>query len=363
LFLLLAVALVLGLTALPGSATFAKKFEFKLIAPSGPVAAGSTNVQVTATFKNKSLYTIKSLYLGLPSGFSVVSGSNTANGLTLKLGTTYTLSFEVDIACNATGGPWDPRASTSSTFSYPGNFTPTSTPPSTGVGPAAPDHLQFAQQPTDTAVNTNISPAVLVEAIDVCGNKVNNVAVDMTKATGPGSLSGTSPQSTGPGGTATFADLQLDKPSVQPDDYSLQASAAGFGMVDSDFFTVADTVLDCENPTYDEGGFSIDVGENCETPVAITVTYQKEGATETYNAEKVGEPTLAAIVTIDWEASTALEWTQVEYPGSDGFVPVEPCGATNPGICLLSGEAFGDGQWREVFSLLLDPGFKRGGGG
>src|SRR5262249_14693382 len=108
------------------------------------------------------------------------------------------------------------------------------------VNPAAADHLLFLQQPTDTAAEQTISPAVMVAVVDQFGNVLtdeNTDTVTLTIGTNPsgGTLSGTLTV-TVVNGVATFSDLSID---LTGDGYTLHATIGGSMLdIDSDAFSI-----------------------------------------------------------------------------------------------------------------------------
>src|SRR5205085_3595441 len=90
-----------------------------------------------------------------------------------------------------------------------------------------PDHLAFAQQPTNTAAGATIAPAVTVRVEDSLGNLVTtasgNLALAIGTNPGGGTLSGTTSQPVS-GGIATFNDLSINRSGVG---YTLTASGGG----------------------------------------------------------------------------------------------------------------------------------------
>ncbi|HWC70847.1 MAG TPA: hypothetical protein VG993_06765 [Actinomycetota bacterium] len=343
---LVALALVaLTLTAVPGHATFAKKYDLTITPPS--IAAGGTQV-FAATFKNKSLYKIGSTELTVPPGFQV-SGATTTRGtivsaptsttvkikdLKLSYGSSFTVSVTASAPCGTSTGSWSAVTKTGnfsgSLFSLnnPGDAQKT-----TVSGSCS---LAFVVQPTDTAVGgiINAPDGVAVRALDGASQPVAGVAVAMA-ANGPGSLSGTSPVATaGDPATAAFTDLSLD----QPGTYTLTASAPGFGTADSVEFDVAGEVLECGD-TYPDGSIVNEPGPDaandvnlsrqngaCDQGIAVTVFIR---ATEV-EIQKPFVDGSAFTMSIDWveeEASYPVTATQIDYDDDEqGFHPMQPCG-------------------------------------
>src|SRR5213075_2803849 len=82
------------------------------------------------------------------------------------------------------------------------------------ITPAAPDHLTFLQQPTNTVAGVAISPAITVRIEDVFANLVTtdtrNVTLAIGTNPGVGTLSGTTTVAAS-GGIATFSNLSINK--------------------------------------------------------------------------------------------------------------------------------------------------------
>ncbi len=97
-------------------------------------------------------------------------------------------------------------------------------PSAVAAGPAT--HLQFSQQPTDVSTDDVITPAVTVLVLDADENPVAGVDVTLALSGGTAgaALGGTATQTSVSDGTATFADLTVDKVGTG---YVLTASATG----------------------------------------------------------------------------------------------------------------------------------------
>src|SRR5262249_38292503 len=157
----------------------------------------------------------------------------------VKLGGTSSLTLDLNGLTTSTGGPITliQAGSISGTFgtvvppiNNPLNLQPVLTYTSTSVIltlVAAPDHLAFLQQPTNTVAGVAIAPAVTVQVLDQYGNLVVNdgsaVTVAIGNNAGSGTLSGTLMQNAS-GGTATFNNLSIDKTGTG---YTLTAADGG----------------------------------------------------------------------------------------------------------------------------------------
>jgi hypothetical protein len=106
------------------------------------------------------------------------------------------------------------------------------------VRPAAPDHLLFTQQPTNTAAWRVITPAVVVQVQDRFGNVAptpgTTVGMTMLSRSGGASLHGATGEPA-VNGSATFADLMAD---TSGQAYRLRATATGLVAAISDPFDV-----------------------------------------------------------------------------------------------------------------------------
>ncbi len=104
--------------------------------------------------------------------------------------------------------------------------------------PAPSPHLAFVVQPTNTPMNSAISPPITVEIRDGGGNLIGTATDTVTLAfqnnAGMATLGGTLSQAA-VGGTATFNDITVDTAGVG---YTLRASATGYSNAVSAAFTV-----------------------------------------------------------------------------------------------------------------------------
>jgi hypothetical protein len=120
---------------------------------------------------------------------------------------------------------------------------------SVSVSPAGAAKLAFGQQPTNTVVNTSISPAVTVEVEDSFGNVEtgdNTDSVTMAIGTNPGggTLSGTNPVTVS-AGVATFSNLSIN---AVGNGYTLTASSGSLTGATSNPFNITNSA-----PTTIEG--------------------------------------------------------------------------------------------------------------
>jgi hypothetical protein len=95
--------------------------------------------------------------------------------------------------------------------------------------------LTIQTQPTDAIAGVAISPVVKAQAVDAFGNVVSGAPVMVMLQTGPGTLSGATPQTTDALGNASFNDLSINLVGVNN---VLQFSSNGH-IVDSVTFTIS----------------------------------------------------------------------------------------------------------------------------
>ena len=109
---------------------------------------------------------------------------------------------------------------------------------STNITPGPADGLGFTVQPSTTVAGENITPAVKVSVVDRFGNPVgagtNSITVALGNNPGSGTLSGTA-TATATNGTATFADLKIDRIGAG---YTLVASTGGLNGATSAGFEI-----------------------------------------------------------------------------------------------------------------------------
>ena len=104
----------------------------------------------------------------------------------------------------------------------------------------APVKLGFSQEPTNTPINTNITPSIIVEIQDATGNIVPTATDDITLSIGTDPSSGGATLSgtltvTAVNGVATFNDIQID---VGNSNYDLDATATGLTTATSASFDI-----------------------------------------------------------------------------------------------------------------------------
>lgn len=96
--------------------------------------------------------------------------------------------------------------------------------------------LAFKRQPSDATVNEPIAPSVQVQLKDQFGNnvKTSGTAVNISLASGTGTISGTLTQTTNSSGVAEFSDLEID----QTGSKTIQANGSGLTSVTSNSFEI-----------------------------------------------------------------------------------------------------------------------------
>lgn len=99
-----------------------------------------------------------------------------------------------------------------------------------------PSNLTFITQPSNTAVNQTITPAVRVQAMDNSGAVVAGLHITVTLSFGPGVLSGTLTQITDSTGVATFPNLSINAAGTAD---ALQASAGAITATSNPFNVTA----------------------------------------------------------------------------------------------------------------------------
>jgi protocatechuate 3,4-dioxygenase beta subunit len=136
------------------------------------------------------------------------------------------------------------------------------------VNPGAASALAFTTQPSNTAANAPITPAVVVEIRDQFGNRVNSSAnVVMAIGTNPasGTLSGTLTQAAA-GGIATFSNLAINNAGSG---YTLVASSAGVSNATSSAFTVTTTAPSASLSTVGANPTSFTAGGSSTITVTV----------------------------------------------------------------------------------------------
>ena len=153
--------------------------------------------------------------LGGTTFHAAVAGTATFNDLTInKVGVGYTLHAVSGVLTD----------DTSSAFN---------------IVAGAPAALRFVQQPSNTASDANIAPAVTVEVIDAGGNRVltavNAVTLTIDNNPGSGTLTGGGPTAA-VAGLATFNTLNINKVGTG---YTLHAASGVLTAVNSNTFNIA----------------------------------------------------------------------------------------------------------------------------
>ncbi len=192
--------------------------------------------------------TMSSVTVAIEDQFGNIETSDNSDKITLAIGlgspkgslngsTTLTVSggeatFS-DLSINQVGSGYTLEASTnangvSSTYSHGFNITP-----------AAPDHLDFLQGPTNTVMGATFTPAVEVAIEDKFNNIETDDDTDLISLTPSsiGSLDGTKSQTVSRG-VASFSDLSINQ---AVNGYSLTASttSSGVGSLTSSSFNIA----------------------------------------------------------------------------------------------------------------------------
>ncbi len=95
----------------------------------------------------------------------------------------------------------------------------------------AAGQITYAQQPSNTAAGSTISPAVTVQVVDAGGNPVNGASVTLQLQGGTGTLGGTATRTTGSDGMALFNDLTVNTVGT----YRLNATSGGASALSNSF--------------------------------------------------------------------------------------------------------------------------------
>ena len=210
--------------------------------------------------------------------------------------------------------------------------------PFTVVAGAA-SKLTFGVQPSNTAVNTVISPSVTVRVEDASGNLVTASAASVTLAitlgtgTSGATLGGTTTV-TAPGGLATFSTLAINKPGIG---YTLTASSGALTVATSSAFNItagaASKYLVTSSSSSPVAGSAVtitaqlaDVSGNPVATSGKVVTWSKSGAdgafataTSTTNASGIATvafttgTTAGTTYTVTATDNTALTGTSAAF--------------------------------------------------
>jgi hypothetical protein len=246
------VAIVVG-TAQAGPAT--KNYHLNI----DPAAATATYT-LTLTNAGASTHSLGAANVTVPSGFTVQSVgaaepsagrswsaalSADASVIELRavtqadaLAPGEQVSSVLTLQTPCTSGTWQSRAKQSNDFNGPpGNdFDLTGDAPVVTAAAGAATALEFVAQPSMTQVDTAISPAVTVGAVDACGNPADgDVAIGIDTNPSGGTLTGTLSQPLDALGVATFSDLEIDTSGTG---YVLSATSAGMSALSSPFNVV-----------------------------------------------------------------------------------------------------------------------------
>jgi subtilase family serine protease len=247
-----------GLSLVSGGFTISAPVATKLVVtgPGGPATAG-TPFQVTVTAEDNAGH--------VATGFSDLVQINTSTSgdvlpasaqLTNGVGTFTVTTFTVPTTAAHSDTVTATDAANSGIF---GSVAVT-------VNPAAASQVVFVQQPSNTSVGAEISPAVTVRVLDAYSNVRNGDAVTLALSPASGNLGGTLTRTVS-NGVATFGDLTVGLAGA----YTLTASSGGVTSAPSNGFTItapAVTQFAVTGPTS-----PVTAG----TPFQITVTAEDAG--------------------------------------------------------------------------------------
>ncbi len=191
-----------------------------------PITAGGAASTVTITAKDGS---------GNPiSGATVVlAATGSGNTLTQPAGTT---ALDGTITGSLSSTTAEDKQVSATINGVAINQKPTVT-----VTPGLPATLTYTTQPSNTAANAPIAPAVVVEIRDAWSNRVSSgasVTMDFGTNAGSGTLAGTLSQAA-VNGVATFADLAINNIA---NGYTLKASSTGLTDAISNNFNITTPV-------------------------------------------------------------------------------------------------------------------------
>lgn len=351
-----ALAATLALLAvIPASAGSLPTYR-AVVTPSSAFA-GST-ASYSATITNGSSQTIGSANINAPSRFTIasitsfsagpsataelVSGRIRLRNMTLGLGESATVTFDVAISCTAAPGSWSVVARKSPTFAA-GSTDPTLDAASSqlSAGVDGDCHLAFGAAPANAQVNTNITsqaytpagPSVTVLVLDGGGSVItsSNAPVTLQIVAPPsGGLSGGGPDNASDG-LATFESLQIDTAELE---FRLVATTAAPGIRNSSeavidiphFGTTCPETGSCESPPITEGVTTaqLSVAEGADTAsMALDV--------ESLNCPRYRE--VSAVVSFD-STGSGLKTITLQIPKSVGIAPErrEVCYASPAGF-------------------------------
>ncbi len=312
-----------------------------ITASSGALDPGTQVVTVNPAAASKLVFTTppRTTPAGTPSGTITVQRQDSFNNPTTTgtitvtpAGSSLTETFRDD-ATPATVIPNVQITAGSSTASFryfdntAGSFTITAssagltTTPAQAVTvtPGAATQLVFTVQPTNTAPNAAITPAVVVAVRDTFGNTVttdNTTSVTVALGNPGGStLSGTNPV-TAVNGLATFTNLSVNNAGTG---YTLTASAAGLTGATSNTFSVINPLVITNINFADPGGSSNirtwfqGSGSNSTNQIIVTVFTDSNCMNEATTGGLFGrDPTANTTSTsagVPWTAGSATSST------------------------------------------------------
>ncbi len=245
------------------------------VAATSPITAGGAASTITVTAKDGS---------GNPiSGATVVlaaTGSN--NSLTQPVGTT-----AVD---GTITGSLSSTTAEDKQVSATINGVAITQKPNVTVTPGVPATLAYTTQPSNTAANAPITPAVVVEIRDVWSNKVNSsatVTMDFQNNPGSGTLAGTLSKAA-VNGVATFSDLAINNIA---NGYMLKASSTALTDALSNSFNITPPVPSAALSTVVAVTPSFTAGGNSDITVTVKdgLGNAMSGVTVTLSSSVVGD--------------------------------------------------------------------------
>jgi hypothetical protein len=158
------------------------------------------------------------------------------------------------------------------------------------VSPGAPATLAYTTQPSNTAANAPIAPAVAVEIRDAWSNRANSgasVTMDFGTNAGSGTLAGTLSQAA-VNGVATFANLAINNIA---NGYTLKASSTALTNAISNTFNITPPVPSAALSTVIAATPSFTAGGNSDITVTVKdgLGNAMSGVTVTLSSNVVGD--------------------------------------------------------------------------
>jgi adhesin/invasin len=204
--------------------------------------------------------------------------------------------------------------------------------------------IAFAQQPSNTAAGSAISPPVSVQVLDAGGNPVNEVSVTLQLGEGTGTLDGTLTRTTGPSGLALFNDLTISTVGT----YRLNATSLAGSVLSNPFdmtpaAAITISIASGDRQTAPVGTaypspLRASVQDTFGNPVGnspVTFAAPSSGASvifdgpATVNTDASGIATAPAITANDTVGAVSVTASTTEAPSPATFVLINVAGSAN----------------------------------